>query len=79
MATAFKLPELGEGIKSADVVSVLVKPGDARALADSMARLLEDRQLGSDLAARARQLVRERYAPEQRTRRLVEIYRGVVA
>lgn len=28
MATAFKLPELGEGIKSADVVSVLVRPGD---------------------------------------------------
>lgn len=28
MATAFKLPELGEGIKSADVVSVLVKVGD---------------------------------------------------
>ena len=28
MATAFKLPELGEGIKSADVVSVMVKPGD---------------------------------------------------
>ena len=28
MATAFKLPELGEGIKSADVVSVLVKAGD---------------------------------------------------
>jgi pyruvate dehydrogenase E2 component (dihydrolipoamide acetyltransferase) len=28
MATAIKLPELGEGIKSADVVSVLVKPGD---------------------------------------------------
>lgn len=27
MATAFKLPELGEGIKTADVVSVLVKPG----------------------------------------------------
>ncbi len=27
MATVFKLPELGEGIKSADVVSVLVKPG----------------------------------------------------
>jgi glycosyltransferase involved in cell wall biosynthesis len=59
--------------------ALLVKPGDARALADSMARLLEDRQLGSDLAARARQLVRERYAPEQRTRRLVEIYRGVMA
>ena len=28
MATEFKLPELGEGIKSADVVSVLVKVGD---------------------------------------------------
>jgi glycosyltransferase involved in cell wall biosynthesis len=59
--------------------ALLVKPGDARALAESMGRLLEDRQLSSGLAARARQLVRERYAPEQRTRRLVEIYRGVVA
>jgi pyruvate/2-oxoglutarate dehydrogenase complex dihydrolipoamide acyltransferase (E2) component len=28
MATEFKLPELGENIESADVVSVLVKAGD---------------------------------------------------
>ena len=59
--------------------ALLVKPGDAHALAEAMGLLLEDRQLASSLAARARQLVRERYAPEERTRRLVEIYRGVVA
>ncbi|MGA2184822.1 MAG: glycosyltransferase family 4 protein [Bryobacteraceae bacterium] len=58
--------------------ALLVKPGDAHALAEAMGRLLEDRQLASGLAARARQLVRERYAPEERTKRLVEIYRGVV-
>ncbi len=29
MATEFKLPELGENIEAADVVSVLVKEGDA--------------------------------------------------
>jgi glycosyltransferase involved in cell wall biosynthesis len=59
--------------------ALLVKPGDARALADSMGRLLEDPRLCSGLAARARQLVREQYAPQERTRRLVEIYRGVMA
>jgi len=59
--------------------ALLVKPGDARALAEAMGRLLKDPRLGSALTARARQLVHERYAPEERTRRLVEIYRGVVA
>jgi L-malate glycosyltransferase len=59
--------------------ALLVQPGDSRALAESMARLLENRQLGARLAAQARQLVRERYAPEARTKRLVEIYRGVVS
>src|SRR3990172_5137642 len=28
MATEFKLPELGENIESADVITVLVQPGD---------------------------------------------------
>jgi glycosyltransferase involved in cell wall biosynthesis len=59
--------------------ALLVKPGDARALAEAMGRLLGDRPLGSQMAARARQLVRERFTPEERTKRLVEIYRGVVA
>jgi glycosyltransferase involved in cell wall biosynthesis len=55
--------------------ALLVKPDDARTLAELMGRLLEDRQLGALLAERARQLVRLQYAPEERTRRLVEIYR----
>jgi len=32
MATEFKLPELGEGVEQADVVRVLVKPGDSVAV-----------------------------------------------
>jgi glycosyltransferase involved in cell wall biosynthesis len=59
--------------------ALLVKPADAHALADAMARLLADAQLGFRLADRARQLARQRYTPEGRTRRLVGIYRGVVA
>jgi glycosyltransferase involved in cell wall biosynthesis len=59
--------------------ALLVKPADAHALADAMARLLADAQLGFRLADRARQLARQRYTPEERTRRLVGIYRGVVA
>jgi glycosyltransferase involved in cell wall biosynthesis len=57
--------------------ALLVQPGDPGELAESMGRLIREPQLGSRLAARARQIVRDRYAPEQRTKRLVEIYRKV--
>lgn len=55
--------------------ALLVDPGDAGRLAESIERVLEDRDLASRLASRAKQLVLERYTPEQRTRRLIEIYR----
>jgi len=57
--------------------ALLVQPGDPGELAESMGRLIREPRLASRLAARARQIVQERYAPEQRTRRLVEIYRKV--
>jgi glycosyltransferase involved in cell wall biosynthesis len=57
--------------------ALLVQPGDPGELAESMGRLIREPRLASRLAARARQIVQERFAPEQRTRRLVEIYRKV--
>ena len=57
--------------------ALLVQPGDPGELAESMGRLIREPQLASGLAVRAKQVVRERYAPEQRTKRLAEIYRKV--
>ena len=36
MATEFKLPNLGEGVESGDVVGVSVKPGDSVTKGQSM-------------------------------------------
>lgn len=58
--------------------ALLVKPGDASGMADSMARLLENRDEAGAMVAKAHQLIQEHYGPEQRTRRLVEIYRKVM-
>jgi glycosyltransferase involved in cell wall biosynthesis len=58
--------------------ALLVEPGDAGRLAASMERLLQDPRLAFALAGRARELVQEQYTPGQRTRRLVEIYSGIL-
>jgi glycosyltransferase involved in cell wall biosynthesis len=57
--------------------ALLVQPGDPGELAESVGRLIREPQFAPRLAARARQVIRERYAPEERTKRLVEIYRRV--
>jgi glycosyltransferase involved in cell wall biosynthesis len=57
--------------------ALLVRPGETAGMAEALGRLLADPSLGEALAARARRLVGERYTPEERTRRLVEIYRGL--
>lgn len=57
--------------------ALLVEPGDVPALAQSIGRLLEDRPFAQRLAVRAGHLIRERYTPAERTRRLVEIYRKI--
>jgi glycosyltransferase involved in cell wall biosynthesis len=58
--------------------ALLVEPGDARSMADSIGRLLDKRHEAESLVAKAHALILERYGPEQRTRRLIEIYRGMV-
>jgi glycosyltransferase involved in cell wall biosynthesis len=55
--------------------AMLVKPGDCEAMTNAIAALLSDGELARRLAARAREIVLERHAPEARVRRLVEIYR----
>jgi glycosyltransferase involved in cell wall biosynthesis len=55
--------------------ALLVKPGDCEAMTNAIAALLSDGDLARRLAARAREIVLERHAPEGRMRRLVEIYR----
>ena len=57
--------------------ALLVPPGDSKALAEVMQRLLADPSLAAGLVARAQQLIRERFAPEDRARRLVEVYREI--
>jgi len=57
--------------------ALLVRPGNTEELAAAFARLLTDHHLAGKLTCRAAELVRAHYTPEQRTRRLVEIYQGV--
>jgi glycosyltransferase involved in cell wall biosynthesis len=54
--------------------ALLIQPGDCQAMTSAIAALLSDGNLARKLAARAREVVLERHAPEARTRRLVEIY-----
>jgi glycosyltransferase involved in cell wall biosynthesis len=55
--------------------ALLVEPGDAAAMASAIAKLTgPDRGLSTRLAERGRALVRDRFSPEARMRRLVEIY-----
>ena len=67
------IPEMVTNGQSA----LLVQPGDPKALAEVMTRVLEDPSLAADLVAQAQKLIRERFAPEVRTRRLIEVYREI--
>jgi glycosyltransferase involved in cell wall biosynthesis len=59
--------------------ALLVKPGDAAGMSESILRLLlKEPALAHDLVARSRRLIRERHAPECRMLKLVGIYRGLV-
>lgn len=57
--------------------ALLVQPGDPQALAAAMQRLLEDPALAAALVRRARAVIRERFTPAERTRRLAAIYRAI--
>jgi colanic acid/amylovoran biosynthesis glycosyltransferase len=56
------------------VDGLIVPPADARALADSMQRLHDDRALAARLGAAARETVRERFDGDRLARRLFDLF-----
>jgi glycosyltransferase involved in cell wall biosynthesis len=70
------IPEHVEDGQSA----LLIEPGDPAAMHTAIARLIgPDGALAQRLAGRGGQLVRERFSPESRVRRLMEIYESARA
>jgi glycosyltransferase involved in cell wall biosynthesis len=67
------VPETVEDGSSA----LLVPPGDPAAMANALARVLEDPALAARLAANAVERLGSRFSPEARYRALLEIYRTV--
>ena len=59
--------------------ALLVRPGDAAAMASAIGRLLDDDSLAIRLAGRAHDLVVERHSPLARARRLCEVYARVLS
>ena len=58
---------------------LMVSEGNALALADACQRLLEDRRLGTELVARARSLIEQRFDIDKNTDQLRETFRSVVS
>ena len=60
------------------VDGLIVPPADARALADSMQRLHDDRALAARLGVAARETVRERFDGDRLTRRLFDLFEAEI-
>ncbi|MBY0396427.1 MAG: glycosyltransferase family 4 protein, partial [Thermoleophilia bacterium] len=58
---------------------LLVPPSDARALADALARLVDDPALAARMGARALEIGRERYTWEANARAMTRIYEALAA
>ena len=56
-----------------------MRAGDADALAGAVIRLLQDRELATTMAARGRELVKERFAEALMVQRIDALYRRLVA
>jgi glycosyltransferase involved in cell wall biosynthesis len=57
----------------------MVSESNALALADACQRLLEDRRLGKELVARARNLIEQRFDIDKNTDQLRETFRSVMS
>jgi glycosyltransferase involved in cell wall biosynthesis len=64
------VPELIENMKD----GLLVAPGDERALAEAIARLMDDPDLSRRLGAAGRQKVQEKYDLNRNGARLAEVF-----
>jgi glycosyltransferase involved in cell wall biosynthesis len=69
------VPEMIENNESA----LLVPASDPQAMADAIARILNDKKLAGQLAENASELVSSRLSPETNVRSLAEIYRAVIS
>jgi glycosyltransferase involved in cell wall biosynthesis len=64
-------------VVEADGNAVLVEPGDPRALADAILRLLGDPQQRTRFAKRSKVIFAERFELERSAQRLITLYRGL--
>jgi glycosyltransferase involved in cell wall biosynthesis len=69
------VPEMIENNETA----LLVPASDPQAMADAIARILNDEKLAAQLAENAGELVSSRFSPEAYVRSLAEIYRAVIS
>jgi glycosyltransferase involved in cell wall biosynthesis len=69
------LPE----IATHGVNALLMKPRDQAGMAHALGSLITDSERASRLAEAAYEHVRSGYAPEARVRKLIGIYRGLLA
>lgn len=68
------IPEIVKNWESA----LLVAPGDQDALAQAISAALSDDAMAASLRTNAYRLVKDAYSPDQRVRRLSEIYRALL-
>jgi glycosyltransferase involved in cell wall biosynthesis len=68
--TVTGIPEIVEN----EVSGILVPPNNQMALADAIARLLDDPALGKELGAQARKRIEDKFDIEKNIRRYVELF-----
>jgi len=69
------IPEIVTNEESA----LLVPPGDREAMRAAIGRMLREEGLAARMVRRARELVETKHSPEERTRRICQIYRSLLA
>ncbi|MBF8300277.1 MAG: putative Glycosyl transferase group 1, partial [Acidobacteria bacterium] len=62
-----------------DVTGLLVAPGDSRALAAAIARLLDDRHLAARLGRAARQVIEDRFSVDRMVASTEQLYLELLA
>lgn len=71
---ASRVPALNEVVEH-EKTGLLFTPGDSKALADSLSRILMDKNLWEKLSANGPESIQTRFSPEEHLRRTLETYR----